>query len=176
MRDYKWSNQNRTERNAYPLGSGTPLSKKQKAAICQAAHKAAAKQKLEFGSSKEFEEWRRSEQADAVGKTSLTGCSQDDYKPLMAHFLALSGETGAAFDAQMMSQLEPKRVAFFKLGEACDQAGVAMAYAGAIARNRFKCGLNDCSPKQLWQLVFTVRNRKKGSRKAATAQGKAVAE
>jgi len=161
MRDYKWSNQNREGRNAYPAGSSALLSKPQKAAICVMAHNAAAFQRLSFPSSVAFEEWRRTEQSAAIGKPSLRGCTQDDYKPLMAHFLALAGEMGAALDAHIMSHLEPKRLVMFKLTEACQKSGVTMGYAGAIVRNRWKCTIDDLSVKQLWQLVFTVKNRKK---------------
>jgi len=163
--DYKWNNQNRTSKNAYPLGSSALLSKPQKAAICQLAHQAAAHQNLCFASTAGFEEWRREEQVAAVGKPSLRGCTQDDYKPLMAHFLALAGRTGEAYDAQRMSQAEPKQVALHKLNGACAVAGVSMGYAAAIARNRFKCAIEDLSVKQIWQLVFTVKNRRKGASK-----------
>lgn len=158
---YKWSNQNRSARNAYPVGSSALLDNRQKAAIGQLARKAAARQGLRFESTKVFDAWRRGEQLAAVGKESLRGCSQNDYKPLMAHFYALAGESGAAFDAQLMSQMEPKRVALFKLGQMCDGAGVTMGYAAAIARARWKCAIDDLEPKQIWQLVFTIKNRKR---------------
>jgi hypothetical protein len=55
-----------------------------------------------------------------------------------------------------------------KLKSECAARGVAIEYPAKICRVQYKCQLEEASPNQLWQLVFTVRNRRKktGSRKS----------
>lgn len=152
----KWSNGTHSKRNAYPRQNG-PLDNGQKARLCILAREAFA---LQFTDA-DFTDWRREEQFKAVGKLSLRDCTQADYKRLEARFLRLGGEEGDAMRAETRAGTEDKRLAFYKLEEACTGAGLAMSYAAAICRNQFKCGLNEATAKQLWNLMFTIRNRRK---------------
>jgi hypothetical protein len=44
----------------------------------------------------------------------------------------------------------------------CEERGLKFPdYPGAICRAQNKCGLGGATEKQLWRLVYTVRNRKK---------------
>lgn len=84
--------------------SGKPLSTRQKAVISQTARQAFDIQDragLIDGSavsdSKRFETWRRAQQAEAIGISSLRECGNNHYRPLMAHFLVLAGKDDSAF-------------------------------------------------------------------------------
>ena len=64
-----------------------------------------------------------------------------------------------AFAAHMAAATEPRREAEAVLHRECGHAGLAIAYAAAICRRQFRVELADASPKQLWNLVYTIRNR-----------------
>lgn len=152
------------------------LSKQQKAEIGQLAREAwlawdGREQFLETNGelsvSDCFTEWRRWQQGQACGRQSLRACTQDDYQPLRAHFLALSGRTEAAAHAQRRAASEPQRLARYKLAQALKERDLQETYAAAICRRQFRCELADASPKQLWNLVYTVRNRRKAKETVA---------
>lgn len=111
--------------------------------------------------------FRRDQVAAACGKLGLRCCSQDDYKLVEAHFLNLLGESGQAMNALVKHQTNPRRVAEYKLVQACEQAGLNLAYAAKICWHQFKCSLEDANEKQIWCLIFTMKNR---GRKVTYAQ------
>ena len=119
-------------------------------------------------SAKAANEYRRAQVALATGKNGLRCCSQDDYKIVEAHFLNLLGETGRAMNALVQHQSNPRRVAEYKLTQACKDAGVNIAYAAAICQRVFKCCLDDASAEVIWKVMFTVKNR---ARKVVFADG-----
>lgn len=136
-----------------------PLDRHQKGVICQVARLAFDAQGL--GESAEFAVWRHEQTAQACGKESLRACTQDDFAAVLARFLDLAGESGAAFRWYLRGLNNPKRVARFKLDEALAERGLAAGYAEAIARRQFKCSVDDLTERQTWNLVYTVRNRRK---------------
>lgn len=144
-----------------PSRLGGPLSNEQKARLCILCREAydAMPGAASHPTEEMLAEYRHAEVEKATGKPGLTACVQDDWNPLLAHFLALVGETGVAFNVAMRHGTEPKRVAMHKLGEALAKARLPMAYAAAICRRQYKCEPADASPKQLWNLVFTIKNR-----------------
>jgi len=103
--------------------------------------------------------FRHQHVAQACGKLGLRCCSQDDYGAVKGHFLNLLGESGKAFEAIHHGEGNARRVAEFKVVQACEQAGLQVAYAGRICANMFKCSLADASADQLWKLMFTIKNR-----------------
>lgn len=105
------------------------------------------------------DDFRHSEVAQACGKAGLRCCSQDDYKLVEAHFLALLGRDVAAFNAGVRAATEPRRQAEAVLVRECERFGLRLSYAAAICRNVFKCSLEDASPKQLFKVMYTIRNR-----------------
>ncbi len=105
------------------------------------------------------EEWRHAEVVKACGKKGLRCCGQGDYKAVEAHFLELLGEHGAAFAAEVRAATEDRRQAEAVLVRECAKAGVKLAYAEAICQRQFRLGLYDASERQIWCLVYTVRNR-----------------
>lgn len=168
LNPHKATNQYRSKQNAYPTRLSGPFSNEQKASICILARTAADSMGLSFVSTAHFREWRQEQQFKAVGKQSLTECVQDDFLPVKAHFLNLAGKSVPAMNAHLEHQTEPERIAMHKLAEALAVIGKPMAYAAAICRNQNKCELSEANSKQIWRLVFTIKNRgpKKASGKA----------
>lgn len=121
----------------------------------------------ELSASKCFESWRRYEQGKAVGIQSLRSATQSNYLDLKAHFLTLKGDGGAAVKAKLRAEEEPRILAYHKLQQALQERDLAPEYAEAICRNQFRCAVSDASEKQLWNLVFTIRNRRKPIQKSA---------
>jgi hypothetical protein len=145
----------------------SPLSRHQKRELSQLAARAFALQVLRARKRGESvdttvaaqEQWRHDEVAKACGKFGLRCCSQDDYLSVKAHFLDLVGQPDLAFNAHVKSMSEPKRQAFAVLMRSLNEFGLMRGYAEAICRNQFKCPLDSASEKQLWCLVYTIRNR-----------------
>ena len=142
--------------HAYP-SPGTPIGNGQKARLCILARRAWER----AGAPGDPDEWRRGQQAAACGKPSLRLATQNDYLLIRARFLDLLGESGAAFEDLVRQQSEGRRLAWNKLETACKERGLALAYPDAICRKEYKRGLEDADEKQLWRLVYTVRNRRK---------------
>ena len=138
-----------------------PLSNRQKRDLSLLAARAYKKALADSDGSLTLDEaaFRHHEIGAACGKLGLRCCSQDDYKIIEAHFLNLLGESGRALTALVRHQTNPRRVAEYKLVQACEAAGVNLGYAAAICRNMFKCELDDAGADQIWKLTFTVKNR-----------------
>jgi hypothetical protein len=157
----KFTNQFRRSRNRYPGAAGGLLDNMQKARICILAR--SAFERLGSGGvpPSNYADWRREEQFKAVGKLSLRHCLQSDYLSLVAHFQALAGDTDRAFNTHLRDSLQEKEIARYKLEEACEERGLNLSYPGVICRRQFKCELDQANAKQLWNLVFTVKNRRR---------------
>jgi hypothetical protein len=140
------------------------LSNEQKAALCIRARAAFEfVHRREPHNCAELEEWRRAEQQSCTGKASLTSCTQADYLPLLAHFQNLAGESGHALNNVLRAGTEDVRQAMHALGAACGQRGLPMAYPAAICRRQYRCELGQATARQVWNLVYTVRNRRKAN-------------
>lgn len=107
-----------------------------------------------------FAAWRHVEQGKACGVQSLRACTQDEFLKLRAHFRALLGQDAAAVRDLLRHQEEPRIRARWKLQRALQERGLDESYAAAICRRQFKCALGDASEKQLWNLYFTITNRR----------------
>lgn len=153
------------------------LTNPQKATICQLAHEAwEARPDIRepliecngatMSKTAIFEAWRHVEQGKAVGRQSLTKCtSEHDFLRLCAHFRAMiPGQEGRAVRTLARHEAEPRLVAMHKLRQACSAAGLELGYAAAICRTQNRCSLDEASEKQLWRLVFTIKNRAKAKR------------
>ena len=157
-----------------------PLSHKQKRYLSQLSHRAydylaaeadgSTDERLhaELRESEAREQFRHDQVASACGKHGLRCCSQDDYKRVEAHFLDLLGETARAFDAHLRAETEPRRQAEAVLVRECARFGLALGYAAAICSRQFRCDLADATTQQVWNLVYTIRNR--GAARARQAQ------
>jgi hypothetical protein len=159
----------------------TPLSIVQKREIAQLARRAydawserEAFEAINAGQSRTacFEAWRHVEQGKACGIQSLCASTQAHYGRLVAHFQALGGNTAAATRTLVRDADNDRRIARYKLDQALQERGLRPDYAAAICRRQYRCGLEDANAKQLWRLVFTVRNRRKPTAAPATAPEK----
>lgn len=144
------------------------LTDGQKARICIVANQAAKKQGVTGW--REVSAWRREQQLQHFGLKSLTAAAQDQYADIKAHFEALAGETGRAFSTALRGQDNDRRIARWHLNKALAAAKLSPAYAQAICKNQFHCTLDEASKKQLWNLVYTVKNRGKAKQIAEEDQ------
>lgn len=108
----------------------------------------------------DFAAWRQAEAVKVCGRR-ISQAVAGDFELLRSHFSNLAGHAGKAFKSAMRSTQEGERIALAKLEEECTKRDLPMSYPAAIAKRQFKkTNLADCSAKQLWCLVFTVRNRR----------------
>ena len=138
-----------------------PLSREQKARLSILAREAFAKRHPGSlaGMERRITEFRHEEAIRCCGKR-VSEAAQRDYLPLKAHFQDLAGNSGAALNTLMRSESEPRRVALHKLTQECRARQLSMSYPASICKRQFGCDLPQASAKQLWNLVFTVRNRR----------------
>jgi hypothetical protein len=154
-----------------------PLTRKQKAVICDLANQAFTAQE-KWGQvsvpsgvsrSRVIEAWRRTKQIEEVGLSSLTACDQRHYNALVTVFAHLAGRSADAFRSSMREdapgqpagEAESIRQALWQLKCNCERFDYAYPqWPLSIARDKFRVhALEELSPKQLWQVVFTVRTR-----------------
>jgi hypothetical protein len=109
----------------------------------------------------EFNAWRYEQAVEACGVASLRVATQREYKLIEGRLLMLKGNAAAAQRAEERAATEPRRLAMFKLREALAERGLHESYAAAICGRQFKRPLAEATEKQLWCLVYTVRNRRK---------------
>lgn len=109
-----------------------------------------------------FEAWRRAEQFRAVGVASLRDAtSEAHYLKLRAHFENLIGSSGRALKTLLRHEEEPKQRALKLIEQSCAERGLDFPnYPAAICRRQFRCALADATEKQLWNIHYTVRNRR----------------
>jgi len=131
-----------------------PLTREQKARLSILARAAFAK-----SGSGDANVWRREVAIRACGRR-ISEAVQRDYLTLKATFQDLAGESGRALETLLRSESEPQRVALYRLTQECGKRGLQLAYPEAICRRQYHCGLSQASPKQLWNLLYTVRNRR----------------
>lgn len=122
-----------------------------------------------------FDAWRHGALYDAVRKTSFRALGQHEFGLALNHFERLAGKPvstvwGRANHAIALRESSPegdRRRAEFKLTEACEEvapafngsAEEALAYAVVLLRTIHRTDLPSASAKQLWQVMFTLRNR-----------------
>lgn len=151
-------------RAAVPARGGV-LSAKQKARLCQLAN--AAAEACGVTGWREKIAWRRAEQLARFGLASLTAATQEQYAGIKAHFEVMASKADRAFATELRGQDNKRRVARWNLEKALRESGLRMAYAIAICKRQYRCGIEDATEKQLWQLVYTLRNRGSAKRKKA---------
>lgn len=171
--------------HSIPAASGAPLSSLQKMRICKLAEEAwTAKGRPYFtGDDAPFSLskhealtlWRQEEQKAAVDHRHLTTCTQVEFPRLMSHFLRALGRAEEADRWEARGAMDPLRQAQVVLDRTINAAasdlGDAESYAAAIARRQFGRSLAELDRRQIWAIVFTLRNRaaKKGVRRRAAA-------
>jgi hypothetical protein len=111
-----------------------------------------------------YDDWRRAECRTATGNRigGFREARQRDYRLLRGHFANLNGDGATAInDAIHGSPEEADRgQAIAILASECKRRGHAYPeYPAAICRQQYKCPLGEASTKQVWSLIYTVRNR-----------------
>lgn len=161
-------------RTRYPQAPRGPLDHRQKATLCILAREAFLHT---FGcppdSPATLDAWRHEETRKAIGLASLRHAAQPHYRPLLAHFLNLKGESGRAFDLIRQDQLREIQLAKAKLRQALATAKKPWPYAEAICRHQNRGLTIDelTSEPPIWRLVFTITNRgNTAKRKAVTTK------
>ncbi|WP_009965358.1 hypothetical protein [Verrucomicrobium spinosum] len=136
-----------------------PLSNLQKATLSQWAKKGYTRARdLDLTDEKEAD-WRGQESIAACGRR-ISEATNGDYLVLLAHFKNLAGDSGGAFQATMRAQSDPKRQALHKLDTELTKAGLDRAYAEKICMDTYKCTIAQATAKQIWNLMYTIRNRR----------------
>ena len=153
----------RRRRWTVPMSNTAPLSRKQKGIVCSVARRAFLAMRAAGALDPATEEttWRHEQQEKAVGRYSLRSAIQDDYKPLMAHFLNLLGDVKTALRYQTEAVLEPRKLAMAQLRAMCGKRGVTMDYADGICQQAWKCSLADANEQQVWWVRRKVQKMPK---------------
>ncbi len=111
--------------------------------------------------------WRQRETAVITGLCSFKDLNQDHYRPLLAHFQTLSGNSGKAFDTahrdaqDAACHRDPGCEYVRQMHHWMSKAGYSTGYMIAIMKAKFRgCSeLTRLSENQLKQLHDTVLNR-----------------
>jgi hypothetical protein len=108
--------------------------------------------------------WRQEQQQEACGRRHLTAATQADYPLLRAHFDRLNGRVERAEGWAGRAALDPVRQARAKLERTLEEVAPTIDrprdYALAIAARQYRAAdLESLTAKQLWSLVYTLRNR-----------------
>ena len=145
------------------------LSNRQKAVLCQLAKKAYDRQQA-ANAGYTLEEWRHHLTIKACGKSSLTQCTQRDYRPLYRHFNRLAGNTKVAFKTAMREDFEGRDQAMHRLLEEISKAKDVIPdpvawCRGMLMRKRKHDSLEDASEEDLWHIVKTLSSRAAALRK-----------
>lgn len=131
------------------------LNKKQRQRLATLARQAW----LKSGREETFDAWRHAQAIKACGRR-ITEAGQRDFLPLRAHFRDLIGRSDLALNDLLRAENEPQRIARHRLQIECQQRRLSLAYPESICQRQYRCSLAEASAKQLWCLIFTVRNRR----------------
>ena len=155
------------------------LSKDQKRYLAQQADRALAQSRArgepiaDCGCGKGPDtSFRHNQVIIACNKHGLRCCTQDDYGAIKGRFLDLLGEPGRGMKAMVHGDpaINRRRIAEYKLSEACTQAGVHLTYAEAICRTQHHgATLSDIDEKAIWRLVYTIRARARSRKQQQAA-------
>lgn len=163
-----------------------PVKPHQVKAMILAARRAYAVQaKLGLvGDETGFDAWRRATLHDVVGAqapSSFRAVTQRDYARVVAYFLQLAGERPKRLAGPAADTLaDERRRALFALalveGEVAGAFGGrdgARKYTDALFANIHKTDRLSADARQIWAVIFTIRNRaaKKRSKTASGARG-----
>lgn len=167
-----------------------PLSKKQYGALGSAARRAFSfgvsteekndiafilhKQGKRVSETAVYNEWRRAELARAlfVGSgmheppSSFSDLRQKDYAVAMEHFSAIAGDAEAAIHYRHQSIMHGRSVVLALIEASCKSRKLAFPqYPDSICRDQYGVATVSASEKQLWTILFTIRNRRRCSPK-----------
>lgn len=144
-----------------------PLTNKQKAVIAQIAAK-AHKAMVSVGASSDYlNNFRHEVQHEAVGKASLTQCTQADYVPLYNYFAGIAGLPKIANNTRSQ-----KDVDIWLITDHLRRHELDLDYLADIARDKFPTFMRGYTTHdilaaihaklkhdQIMQLVYTINTR-----------------
>jgi len=119
----------------------------------------------------EFDAWRHGQTLQCVERPGISACRQEDFAQVKSHFLRLLGQEGMSQRLQARADMEPRRVALWKLEQECaaarDVIDRPLEYVSSIARARYKAAsMDDLGEKQIWVLMFDLRRNAQRRRAA----------
>lgn len=115
-----------------------------------------------------FDDWRHAE-CVAATKGRVTGfraATNRDYLQIRGHFALLAGDVVTAFNDSQRDR--PEQADWEQAWNILKRETTAKElkfpdYPAAICKQQYKCPLREATQKQLWSLIYTIRNRKKKS-------------
>ena len=132
----------------------------------------------------DFDTWRRATLHDVVGAaapSSFRAVTQRDFAAVMEYFGELAGDRPNTIRPSMLKASDERTRALWSLnlveGEVADALGGrdgARRYADALFAKIHKTDRLAASARQIWAVIFTLRNRANGRRgktRARTALG-----
>ena len=131
-----------------------------------------------------FDAWRRATLHDVVGgaaPSSFRAVTQRDYRAVMRYFGELAGNGGTDAAAQDKAVDERRRALWAlalvegEVAGAFGGRGEAARYADALFRKIHRCARHEATARQVWAVIFTLRNRAARMR-SKTAPGTRGAE
>lgn len=127
-----------------------------------------------------FDDWRRHQVAEATGNraTGLSTALNNDYNAIKAHFFALKGATGKAFETRLREQTDFIRQLRHELATLLCEHGLTPAYANRIALDRYGiANVMDCDEEQTRKVLMTVKARvtKKDAEQGKTSHRQGIA-
>lgn len=116
-----------------------------------------------------FTQFRRGALGDVCQKTSFRSVMQSEFLDAMNYFRKLAGKHVAPQQVKRASTAEDERrralyslkKEYEALADRYGGAGGVAVYADALFRKIHKCGQDKASAKQIWSVIFTLRNRNK---------------
>jgi len=161
--------------NAIAGAAGAPLSREQKTRLILASQDAIrmqVKTGLWTNADGDFEAFRHAAAFDACGVASFRAMQQRHYLPALLHFRALAGQNVIQSQARLAT--DDSRRALGQLKLECQRSAEcfggwqgAWAYSGTLFRKIHRCEAATATAKQVWQVIFTLRNRASATRKRA---------
>ena len=117
----------------------------------------------------DFDSWRRATLHDVVGAaapSSFRAVTQRDYAAVIAYFEELAGDGGVAERSSSIKSGDERRRALWALnlveGESAEVfggRGEARKYADALFWKIHKTDRQTATARQVWAVIFTLRNR-----------------
>ena len=131
-----------------------------------------------------FEDWRKQTLWDLVCKASFRTVNQTEFNKCMDGFLVLAGKRAPGpLNCTKVQADDETRRAIWRLKETCKDLAEnfggeegAMRYANSLMEKIHKVKLSAANAKQVWQVVFTLKNRAAAHDKKASRQSPEICD
>lgn len=152
--------------------AGALLSKRQKAALAQLARKAYDVQAGLGLAEGPFDDWRHAAVWEHLRVSGFRQMTQRGYGTMAKRFTELAGGKQLPRAARRTADVDDTRRAWYALKSACAAlaeafggADGAEAYAEALLGRIHKTTPEGATARQLWQVLYTMRNRANAKRR-----------